>query len=43
MTYGYQGKDKHFSTKEKILAYVKHFALYGTAGGGRDFNTMDMS
>ena len=26
-----------------ILACVKHFALYGAAEGGRDYNTVDMS
>lgn len=43
MVYGYQGKDKPFSTNTNILACVKHFALYGAAEAGRDYNTVDMS
>ena len=43
MVYGYQGKENPFSTDEQILACVKHFALYGAAEGGRDYNTVDMS
>ena len=43
MVYGYQGKEKPFSTDEQILACVKHFALYGAAEAGRDYNTVDMS
>jgi beta-glucosidase len=38
---GFQGKD--FSTNENILACVKHFAGYGAAEGGRDYNTVDIS
>jgi beta-glucosidase len=38
---GYQGDDlKDLTT---ILATVKHFAAYGAAEGGRDYNTVDMS
>ncbi|MBQ8047726.1 MAG: beta-glucosidase BglX [Prevotella sp.] len=37
---GYQGD---LSGKENIMACVKHFALYGAAEGGRDYNTVDMS
>ncbi len=38
---GYQGDDL---TKENtIMACVKHFALYGAAEAGRDYNTVDMS
>lgn len=38
---GYQGEDlKDLST---ILATVKHFAAYGAAEGGRDYNTVDIS
>lgn len=29
--------------KDRILACVKHFALYGAAESGRDYNTVDMS
>ncbi len=41
MVKGYQGNDlKNDST---VMACVKHFALYGAAEGGRDYNTVDMS
>lgn len=38
---GYQGSD--LSAKNTILACVKHFAAYGGAEGGRDYNTVDLS
>ncbi|WP_344976511.1 beta-glucosidase BglX [Compostibacter hankyongensis] len=38
---GYQGND--LSASHTVLACVKHFALYGAAEGGRDYNTVDMS
>ncbi|WP_295116994.1 beta-glucosidase BglX [uncultured Chitinophaga sp.] len=38
---GYQGTD--LSAANTILACVKHFALYGAAEAGRDYNTVDMS
>jgi beta-glucosidase len=38
---GYQGKD--LSNTESVMACVKHFALYGAAEGGREYNTVDMS
>ena len=41
MVRGYQGKD--LSSPETILACVKHFAAYGAAEAGRDYNTVDMS
>ena len=41
MVFGYQGDD--LSKKNSMLACVKHFALYGAAEGGRDYNTVDMS
>ncbi|HYF32798.1 MAG TPA: beta-glucosidase BglX [Chitinophagaceae bacterium] len=41
MVRGYQGTD--LSRNNTILACVKHFALYGAAEGGRDYNTVDMS
>lgn len=41
MVKGYQGED--LSKFNTILACVKHFALYGAAEGGRDYNTTDMS
>ena len=41
MVRGYQGKD--LTNTESIMACVKHFALYGAAEGGREYNTVDMS
>lgn len=41
MVKGYQGKD--FSSDNTVLSCVKHFALYGGAEAGRDYNTVDMS
>lgn len=41
MVKGYQGDD--LSKNNTVLACVKHFALYGAADGGRDYNTTDMS
>ena len=41
MVKGYQTND--LSAKDAILACVKHFALYGAAEAGRDYNTTDMS
>ena len=41
MVKGYQGDD--LSKNNTILACVKHFALYGAAEAGRDYNTTDMS
>ncbi|MDQ3846738.1 MAG: beta-glucosidase BglX, partial [Bacteroidota bacterium] len=41
MVRGYQGPD--LSRNNTILACVKHFALYGAAEAGRDYNTVDMS
>lgn len=41
MIRGYQGKD--MSRNDNIMACVKHFALYGAAEAGRDYNTVDMS
>ncbi|MBI1937148.1 MAG: beta-glucosidase BglX [Ignavibacteriales bacterium] len=38
---GYQGDD--LSANNTILACVKHYAAYGGAEGGRDYNTVDMS
>jgi beta-glucosidase len=40
MVKGYQGD---LSANSDIMACVKHFALYGAAEGGRDYNTTDMS
>ncbi|MCQ2141086.1 MAG: beta-glucosidase BglX [Bacteroidales bacterium] len=41
MVRGYQGDD--LSDESTIMACVKHFALYGAAEAGRDYNTVDMS
>lgn len=38
---GYQGDD--MKSDSTMMACVKHFALYGAAEGGRDYNTVDMS
>ena len=38
---GFQGED--LSNPERVLACAKHFAAYGGAVGGRDYNTVDMS
>lgn len=40
MVKGYQGD---LSGNTDIMACVKHFALYGAAEAGRDYNTTDMS
>ena len=41
MVRGYQGSD--LKNENTLMACVKHFALYGAAEGGRDYNTVDMS
>ena len=41
MVRGYQGDD--LSRSNSVMACVKHFALYGAAEAGRDYNTVDMS
>jgi beta-glucosidase len=38
---GYQGDD--LSKDNTVMACVKHYALYGAAEAGRDYNTTDMS
>lgn len=38
---GFQGKD--FTSNHTILACAKHFAAYGAALSGRDYNSVDMS
>lgn len=49
MVRGYQGSDMRPGdlglryAKDKLLSCVKHFALYGAAESGRDYNTVDMS
>ncbi|RSD26997.1 glycoside hydrolase family 3 N-terminal domain-containing protein [Mesobacillus subterraneus] len=39
---GFQGKDLKHNT-DSVAACVKHFAAYGAAEGGRDYNTVNMS
>jgi beta-glucosidase len=39
---GFQGDDLSIET-DRVAACVKHFAAYGAAEGGRDYNTVDMS
>lgn len=41
MVRGYQGDDLRLNNT--VMACVKHFALYGGAEAGRDYNTVDMS
>lgn len=41
MVRGYQGDG--MKRNDEIMACVKHFALYGGAEAGRDYNTVDMS
>ena len=41
MVKGYQGDD--LSDPKTMMATVKHFALYGAAEAGRDYNSVDMS
>lgn len=41
MVRGYQGDD--YSSNSSIMSCVKHYALYGAAEAGRDYNTTDMS
>ncbi|MDQ3713271.1 MAG: glycoside hydrolase family 3 C-terminal domain-containing protein [Acidobacteriota bacterium] len=38
---GFQGND--FSENDRVMACAKHFAAYGAAEAGRDYNTTDMS
>jgi beta-glucosidase len=39
--WGYQGDN--LSSNNTLLSCAKHFALYGAAEAGRDYNTVDMS
>ena len=39
--YGYQGRDGEFADDE-LLVCVKHYALYGAAEAGRDYNTVNL-
>lgn len=40
MIRGYQGD---YSSRENVMACLKHFALYGAVESGLDYNTVDMS
>ena len=41
VVHGYQGTD--LTKNDAVMACVKHFALYGGAEAGREYNTVDMS
>lgn len=41
MVKGYQGKD--LKANNTIMSCVKHYAMYGAAEAGRDYNTTDMT
>jgi len=41
IVYGFQGDN--LAAHNTMMACVKHFALYGAAEGGRDYNSTDMS
>ncbi len=43
MVRGYQGRDNDMRRHDNVMACVKHYALYGGAEAGRDYNTVDMS
>jgi beta-glucosidase len=43
MVRGYQGSDNDLRQPDRVMACVKHYALYGAAEAGRDYNTVDMS
>ena len=43
MVRGYQGRDNDMRRSDNVMACVKHYALYGGAEAGRDYNTVDMS
>ncbi|TGE25878.1 beta-glucosidase BglX [Hymenobacter aquaticus] len=43
MVRGYQGPNNDLTKNNTVMACLKHFALYGAAEAGRDYNTTDMS
>jgi len=43
MVRGYQGPGNDLTKDNTVMACLKHFALYGAAEAGRDYNTTDMS
>lgn len=40
---GYQGTDGDFTRPDNVIACVKHYALYGAAEAGRDYNSVFLS
>ena len=42
MVYGYQGRDAEYADDE-VMTCVKHYALYGGAEAGRDYNSVFLS
>lgn len=43
MVRGYQGPTNDLARPDNVMACLKHYALYGAAEAGRDYNTTDMS
>ncbi|MDB5270015.1 MAG: glycosyl hydrolase [Hymenobacter sp.] len=43
MVRGYQGPNNDLTQPSSVMACLKHFALYGAAEAGREYNTTDMS
>ncbi len=43
MVRGYQGPTNDLTNPNSVMACLKHFALYGAAEAGREYNTVDMS
>ena len=43
MVRGYQGPANDLTQPNTVMACLKHFALYGAAEAGREYNTTDMS
>ena len=43
MVRGYQGPNNDLTNPTSVMACLKHFALYGAAEAGREYNTTDMS
>ena len=43
MVEGYQGTGNDLAQNNTVMACVKHFALYGAAVAGREYNSVDMS
>ena len=43
MVRGYQGPGNDLTQPTAVMACLKHFALYGAAEAGREYNTTDMS